>query len=268
MTTAQDLKTFRLPDRPEREPDDMTSYNQLTDNSIVEPLRQYLGRRETTLITGDHYVCRAIARYMAGARYPDLMVAFDADLELYRQNNGYIISLQGKPPDFVLEIASARTGEIDTGCKRRDYARMGIPEYWRFDETGQYHQTRLAGDLLGADGQYHPLPIEETDDGALQGYSQALNLLLRWENGRLWWYDPVTRQPIPSLADEHARANREQARANREQSARIQAQAEARQEREAHAREREARAREREARLQAEARARELEARLENLDHP
>ena len=282
MTTAQDLKTFRLPDRPEREPDDMTSYNQLADTSLIAPLRQYLGRQETTLITGDHYLCEAIPRSMAGARYPDLLVAFEADLPAFRENNGYIISRQGKPPDFVLEIASESTGEIDTGCKRRDYARMGIPEYWRFDETGQHHKTRLAGDRLGADGRYHPFHIEETADGTLYGYSPALNLLLRWQNGRLWWCDPVTRQPLPSLADEHAariqehaariqaqaradqqqaradqaqaRADQQQARADQEHAARIQAQAEAR--------------REREARLQAEARARELEARLENLEHP
>ena len=275
MTTARRLETFRLPDRPEREPDDMTSYNQLADNSLIATLRQYLGRQETTLITGDHYLCEAVARSLAGARYPDLLVAFDADLELYLENNGYIISRQGKPPDLVLEIASESTGEIDTGCKRRDYARMGIPEYWRFDETGQHHKTRLAGDRLGAAGRYHPFPIEETADGTLYGYSPALNLLLRWENGRLWWCDPVTYQPLPSLADEHAariqaqaradqqeaRADQQQARADQEQAARIQAQAEARREREAHAREREAR-------LQAEARARELAARLENLDHP
>ena len=261
MTTAQDLQTFRLPDRPEREPNDMTSYNQLADNSLIATLRQYLGRQETTLITGDHYLCEAIARSMAGARYPDLLVAFDADLELYLENNGYIISRQGKPPDFVLEIASESTGEIDTGCKRRDYARMGIPEYWRFDETGQHHKTRLAGDRLGADGQYHPFPIEETEDGVLYGYSPALNLLLRWQNGRLWWCDPVTRQPLPSLADEHAARIQAQARADQEQAARIQAQAEARRERDAHDRECEAR-------LQAEARVHELEARLENLSNP
>ena len=275
MTTAQDIQTFRLPDRPEREPDDMTSYNQLADTSLIATLRQYLGRQETTLITGDHYLCEAVARSMAGARYPDLLVAFDADLELYLENNGYIISRQGKPPDLVLEIASESTGEIDTGCKRRDYARLGIPEYWRFDETGQHHKTRLAGDRLGADGRYHPFPIEETADGVLYGYSPALNLLLRWQNGRLWWCDPVTYQPLPSLADEHAariqeqaariqaqaRADQQQARADQEQAAKIQAQAEARREREAHAREREAR-------LQAEARARELAARLENLEHP
>ena len=59
---------------------------------------------------------------------PRLLVAFDADPAAYKSSNGYIISEQGKPPDFVLEIASRRTGSIDTNEKRRDYAALGIPE--------------------------------------------------------------------------------------------------------------------------------------------
>ena len=39
-----------------------------------------------------------------------MLVAFDADPANYKASNGYLISEQGKPPDFVLEIASRRTG--------------------------------------------------------------------------------------------------------------------------------------------------------------
>ena len=148
MTTAKQRPRYRLPDRPEREPDDMTSFKQLADTSIIEPLRHHLGRRATTLITGEQYLCDIVRPKLAGARYPDLLIAFNADLEAHRSSNGYIISEQGKPPDFVLEIASESTGKVDTGRKRRDYANMGIPEYWRFDETGDHHGTRLAGDRL------------------------------------------------------------------------------------------------------------------------
>ena len=47
-----------------------------------------------------------------------------------------------------MEIASRSTGRTDTREKRVEYAALGIPEYWRFDETGRYHRTRLAGDRL------------------------------------------------------------------------------------------------------------------------
>ena len=87
------------------------------------------------MITEDHYLCRAIRPNLAGWRYPDLLIAFDADIEAYQRSNGYIIAEPGKPPDFVLEIVSQRTGNEDVGDKRDDYADFVIPEYWRFDET-------------------------------------------------------------------------------------------------------------------------------------
>ncbi len=87
------------------------------------------------MITGDHYLCRPIVPSLAGSRYPDLLIAFDADIEADQRSNGYIIAEPGKPPDFVLEIASQRTGNEDAGDKRDDYAGFGLPEYWRFDET-------------------------------------------------------------------------------------------------------------------------------------
>ena len=72
----------------------------------------------------------------ARARRPDLLVAFGVDPAAYGASNGYVVTEQGKPPDFVPEVASASTEEIDVGAKRRDYAALGIPECWRFDETG------------------------------------------------------------------------------------------------------------------------------------
>ena len=117
-------------------------------------------------------------------RVPDLLIALGADPETYRENNGYIISVQGKPPDFVLEIASRRTGRRDVVQKRARYAALGIPEYWRFDETGEFHGTMLAGDRL-VDGGYERIPIETIEEGVLQGYSTALNLFIRWEQGEV-----------------------------------------------------------------------------------
>ena len=107
---------------------------------------------------------------------------------------------------------------------------MGIPEYWRFDETDGPRRVKLAGDRLLPEGQYRPIAIERLADGALQGYSAVLNLYLRWDGGQLRWHDPATGQHIVTLEDERARADREQA-----------------------------------ARIQAETRARELEAELRRM---
>ena len=121
---------------------------------------------------------------MAGSRYPDLLVSFDADPIAYYRSNGYIIAEQGKPPDFVLEIASASTGKVDVTDKRRDYARRRIREYWRFDETGEHHGTRLAGDRLVGD-HYEEIPIDEPDAETLQGHSEVLDLDLAVATGRV-----------------------------------------------------------------------------------
>ncbi len=244
MATAKNQQKYRLPDPPEREPDDMTSFDHLALTGSVHHLIQHFGNSETTLVAGEHYLTRIHTRSLAGVRYPDLLIAFNADPDAYRQSNAYVIAEQGKPPDFVLEIASRRTGREDVVEKRNDYAALGIPKYWRFDETGGFHGTRMAGDRLAADGQYQPVPIEEVAEGILQGYSRVLNLFLRWENGQLKWHDPETGRHIVTFEDER--------------EARLRAQEEVREEREA-------RAREREARLQAESRARELEDRLESL---
>ncbi len=232
MSTARSIRKFQLPDPPERPEDKMANFDHLSATGSAHHLIQHLGNPATTLIASERYLVVRPTRSLAGSRYPDLLVAFDADPAAYKASNGYIIDDQGKPPDFVLEIASRNTGREDVTEKRNDYAALGIPEYWRFDETGGFHGTRLAGDRLAADGSYEPIAIEELAGELLQGYSRVLNLFLRWENGQLRWHDPETGRHIVTFEDE-----------------------------------REARIREREARLRAEARVRELEARLEDLEN-
>ena len=225
-TAASKLKArgrFRLPDPPEREPDDMTSAEHLSETGLHHHLKQFLGNPETTIVSGEKYVT---TRRGGDMRYPDLLVAFGVDPALYRETNGYVISEQGKPPDWVLEIASEGTGHIDVGEKREFYERLGITEYWRFDHTptGRWHGARLAGDRL-VDGEYVAMEIEELPGGMLQGYSPALSLYLRWGQGELALYDPATNAPIASFDDLQTSLDRERARADAELAARLAAQA-------------------------------------------
>ena len=250
--------SFRLPDIPDREPDEVTQFDQITKTGSAHYLAQHLGNPETTLVEADRWIAPDTDFDKRRARYPDLMVAFGVDPTAYEASNGYIVSEQGKPPDFVLEVASESTGEIDVGPKRDYYATLGIGEYWRFDETGEYHGTKLAGDRL-VEGRYEPVEIQELPGGVLQGYSPALNLNLRWDEGRLAWHDTATGRPIATLEEER------QARL-REQERRVQAEARAAMEQDTRA-EAEARAgSERESRIQAEARADTAEARARELE--
>ncbi len=240
---------FVFPDPPEDPEDKMTSFDRLAATGNVYHLIQHLGNPETTLVAGEHYLALAPTRSLAGVRYPDLLVAFDADPAAYKVSNAYVISEQGKPPDFVLEIASRSTGRVDVTDKRRDYAALGIPEYWRFDETatGRHHGTRLAGDRL-AEGEYVALDIAELPNESLQGYSAALGLYLRWVDGELVFYDPATSRPIITLEDEREARAEAEARADAAREARAEAEARA--------------DAAREARAEAEARIRELEEQL------
>lgn len=239
----------RLPDPPEPTPD-MTSFNHLSANGNVHHLRHHFGNPDTTLVAGEHYISAAPTTNMAGLRYADLLIAFGVNPAAYYRSNAYIISEQGKPPDLVLEIASRSTGLADTGAKRYDYAALGIPEYWRFDETGEHHGARLAGDRLSA-GAYHPIRIDEIAEGVLQGYSSILNLNIRWAQGQLEWHDPATGRHIPTFDAERGRADAAQYRADAAQYRADAAQYRA--------------DRERSARQYAEARLRELEAELRRL---
>ena len=123
-----------------------------------------------------------------------------------------------------MEVASESTADVDTGAKRVDYAGLGIPEYWRFDKTGGLHGAKLAGDIL-AGNSYRPIPIEEVAPGILQGYSPALNLIVRWEHEQLVWWDPATEAPIPTYADQLAGRIRAETSVENERHARIRAEA-------------------------------------------
>ena len=222
--TTQSPGRFRLPDPPEREPDDMTSAEHLSETGLQHHLKQFLGNPETTIVSGEKYI---IARPGAEPKYPDLLVAFGVDPAAYRDANSYVISEQGKPPDLVLEIASRNTAHIDVGAKREFYESLEIPEYWRFDATGEFHGTRLAGDRL-INGGYQPIDIAELNGQLLQGHSEVLNLDWRWEDGRLGCYDPATGLHISTFESERlarlaaeARASTAEARADSEHAARV-----------------------------------------------
>ena len=227
---------FRLPEPPEREPDEVTAFDHIYEHGANRYLALHFGKLDTTLVVADKWIVASEEFNKARARRPDLLIAFDVSPEDYRASNGYIVSEQGKPPDFIMEVASPSTAETDTGDKRDDYAALGIPEYWRFDETGDSHGARLAGDKLEGHA-YRPMPIDEVAPEVWQGYSPVLNLMIRWDHGRLVWIDPATQRPILTYEDQRDRADEAHARADME----------------------------REARMRSEARVRELEERLGRL---
>lgn len=143
----------KFPELPPR--DDMQNPLYLYRPGHLSALEWHFNSLETTLIMGEVPVGWR-HNVSLGMRRPDLTIAFNVDAARIIADEGYSIEVIGKPPDFVLEVASKSTGEGDYIGKRRDYAAFGIPEYWRFDPSGGiYHDAPLAGDRL-ADGEYRP----------------------------------------------------------------------------------------------------------------
>ena len=264
---------------------DMQNIDILHEIGYVGSLKRHFGLRDTTLIYGELPIGTTLSIRL-GLRIPDLIIAFDCDPARAIELQGYDITDQGKPPDFVMEIASKTTGRVDYTEKRIDYERYGIPEYWRFDATGgDYHDVALAGDML-VDGRYEAIDIEWEGDSYCWGYSETLGLYVCWDEGKLRWHDPRTDSYLRTFDDEADRADRAEDRAARESAARQLAderaageaaarrQADERADREAERADREAEARQREAeraaqeaaaRRQAEAELRRLHERLRRL---
>ena len=74
---------------------------------------------------------------------PDLQVAFGVQRDVPRST--YKVWVEGKAPDFVLEVASPSTAENDARHKAREYARIGVREYWRLDPEGALMGVPLGG---------------------------------------------------------------------------------------------------------------------------
>ncbi len=187
-----------LPDPP-KPPDAMQQRPHIARMDQV--LRAHFANRPDALVSGEGYLCDLPGNARRSPN-PDLLVSFGLEIPpdvIEDEANGYTISEIGKPPEFVLEVASETTARRDETVKRDTYASFGISEYWRFDRTGgRYYVAALAGDRL-VDGAYQPISVETGDDGIIRGYSPALGLELHWHDRRLRFWNPSTQTYLPDL---------------------------------------------------------------------
>ena len=150
---------------------------------------------------------------------PDVLVAFDVGR---RKRSSYIVWDEGKPPDWVLEVASPGTVNKDVGEKVDIYQTLLVPEYWLFDPEGDVlpaGQPRLQGMRL-CHGEYAPIqPWIEGGRRLLR--SEALGLDVRAEGELLRFRDPVTGEDLLHQDEEKATRQAETARADREAAARM-----------------------------------------------
>ncbi len=243
------------PNEPVLKPDAMEQNLQLQE--ILGLLRAHVtdfNRRPDVFLDANTILCYD-PRDLNVRVSPDVYLAFGVDARAIRPRKLYLPWEVGKPPDWVLEIASSSTGREDVGRKRDLYARIGVPEYWRFDpKEGEYHGQKLAGDRL-VDGEYQPIELTTAPDGILKGYSDVLELCLCGDDNWPRFYDPAMDTYLETWQQERAARRAAEAQAASEQADRL-AERAARQAAENRA------ASEQAARAAAEARIRQLEAEL------
>ena len=163
---------------------------------------------------------------------PDVLVAIGLGTH---KRSSYFVWREGKPPDWVLEVASPGTQVEDRRDKPRRYAEIGVPEYWLFDPKGDVYPRgtpRLQGFKL-VDGEYLPLQSRLVD-GERTIRSEMLGLDVRIDGELLRFRDVATGRDIPHRAEIKAAAERAEAEV-RQEAAQRQA-ADARANREAAAR--------------------------------
>ena len=188
---------------PERPGDGMQQNPIMEDITSVLRLR-YADYPEDVLISGPTFILYDIDNPNARIA-PDCYVVFGADPEIATTHNSYRIWQWGKPPDFVVEVASPSTASADLHRKRDIYERIGALEYWRIDPTGgDWYGQPLAAERL-VNGVYVPYPLHENEDGDVWARSEVLGIDFYWRNDRrIWMRDSSSGEWLYFLSAEHA----------------------------------------------------------------
>ena len=142
---------------------------------------------------------------------PDVYVAFGV---ANRHRRSYVVWEEGKPPDFVLEVASPSGRGQDARKKPPIYAKMGVPEFFLYDPDRKPAPELSGFELHG--GAYRALPEERIAGGVAGVRSKVLGLYLCLKpsgpeplDGSLCWYDPAAARFLPTrleLADDKRQA--------------------------------------------------------------
>ena len=173
----------------------------------------------------------------------------------------------GRPPTFVLEVASPSTEKRDRDEKQALYASMGVEEYWRFAPKGflqdlERERVRLVGGVLQGLGY---APLESAPDGSIR--SEVLGLDIRADEQPetrhlLRFRDPETGQDLLTFG-ELQEARIEEAAGRREAETKLRQEAASRREAEGKLRQEAASRREAEGKLRQEAASRREAERLQ-----
>ena len=208
--TAAELIAL-YPPNEEPLPDGMIQEPYITDSLYLA--RDHLRERSDVLMSSNTFIY-----YEEGNRRacvaPDWYVVFGVDPAPIREVESYLLWEVGKPPDFVLEVASPSTRANDLGWKRDLYARIGVREYWRYDpKGGELYGEPLVGEEL-VDGSYRRLEMGRTEEGVAWGRSAVLGLDIHWGAAQVEFVDSATGEPLRRIHQERLARESAEARAD------------------------------------------------------
>ena len=121
---------------------------------------------------------------------PDLFVVMQTHKE--ERRNIFQTWVEGRIPDFILEVLSESNYRNDLATKFPIYRQLGVKEYWMYDPTptGILSPPLQGHRLVG--GEYQPIPVEETaQPGRYRGNSEVLRLELHAEWDWFRFFDPA-----------------------------------------------------------------------------
>ena len=181
------------------------SVNEPMFSTMLTTMHHRFDPSPDALLSGDVFIYYRDENDAPRVMAPDLVVFFGPDFAQYRNRSGFSLREIGKAPDLVMEVASPSTYRADLTYKRDAYLWMGAGELWLIDlDGGRYYGQPLSWELLGEDGNYHPMPVHTADDGVVWAHSPALGLDICLAGNRLRFYDPVAGEYLRSLSESEA----------------------------------------------------------------
>lgn len=182
----------------------------------VEALKLYFESRSDVYVSANSFVYYEEGN-KAAVVAPDIYVVFGV---IKRQRDNYKIWKEGGiAPQFVLEITSETTQDVDQESKPETYRSLGVKEYFQYDPSGDYLNPILQGMRL-VNGQYEPILANKIAFDTLWLYSEVLGLELHIISGELRFRNPQTGEFLKTyqqseegrLAEQSARLAEQQGR--------------------------------------------------------
>ena len=163
----------KFPHFPPRE--DMENSIYLDEPASQAALTEHLGNYDAPIVLSEIPV-RWTPNQPQGHRIPDLLVAFNINRDQAIHQKGYSILDQGKPPDFVLEVASESTGSTDIRKNGETTPTLAYRNTGGSIPLAVGATKRLSRATDWWKGAYQPVEIVELEPGHFHGRSDVLNL--------------------------------------------------------------------------------------------